>query len=466
MLFNSLIFLYFLVIVFCIYWIIPSKYRNLSLLLASYYFYYSFNPWFLLLLIGTSVIDYYLAQKISSTKEVKLKKTLLILSLISNLGVLVAFKYTAFLYNSISVLFQNEHVLSNFIIPVGLSFYTFQSISYTIDVYRNKYKANDSLKDFLLYVSFFPHMIAGPIVRHHQLMPQLKAERFFKRIDWNSASKLLIWGFFKKMVIADNIALIVDPIFNSQTLNFSGFEYFIAALLFLIQLYSDFSGYSDIAMGVAKLFNINLILNWNRPLLSSSITDYWKRHHISLTNWFKDYLYISLGGNKVSKTRWILNILIVFVMSGFWHGANYTFIIWGILNALFYLLEHPFQKMTFKIPFILKWAYTITFISIFFIAFRANSVTDIFHIYNSIIRDFRMSDGLIQFMSIKDKIYYPIIFSTIIILFLKEIQEEWQIIKSGWFKNQIAMPLFYIIILALIFSIGNFNANTFIYFQF
>jgi len=268
------------------------------------------------------------------------------------------------------------------------------------------------------------------------------------------------------MVIADNIASLVDPIFNSQVLNLSGFEYLISGILFLIQLYADFSGYSDIAMGVAKLFNINLILNWNRPLLSSSITDYWKRHHISLTNWFKDYLYVSLGGNRVSKSRWVFNILFVFIISGFWHGANYTFIIWGILNGLFYLLEHSFQKITFKIPFILKWFYTITLISFFFIAFRANNINELYEIYTSIFTDFRLNQGLVNFLQIEDKIHYPIILFVILFLFLKESQEEWNLIKKSVFKTNILTPLFYILTLLLIFSLGNFNANSFIYFQF
>jgi len=291
MLFNSLIFLVFLPIVFTTYWLIPAKHRNLFLLIASYYFYFSYNPWFLLLLIGTSGLDFYLAKAISRTQEQAKRKALLVLSIISNIGVLFIFKYFVFFYNSGLSLFSNSpHLLSNFIIPAGLSFYTFQSISYTIDVYRNKYKADDTLKDFLLYVSFFPHMVAGPIVRHHTLMPQLKATHFFKDIEWGNASKLIIWGFFKKMVIADNIALIVNPVFNHLPNGFNSVEFIIIGILFLIQLYTDFSGYSDIAIGVAKLFKINLNLNWNRPLLAKSISEYWQRHHMSLTSWFKEYV--------------------------------------------------------------------------------------------------------------------------------------------------------------------------------
>jgi alginate O-acetyltransferase complex protein AlgI len=191
-------------------------------------------------------------------------------------------------------------------------------------------------------------MVAGPIVRHHTLMPQLKTTHFFKDIEWGNASKLIIWGFFKKMVIADNIAYLVNPVFNDLPNDFNSVEFIIIGVLFLIQLYADFSGYSDIAIGVAKLFKINLNINWKRPLLSKSVTEYWQRHHISLTSWFKEYVYISIGGNRVSAPKWVFNILIVFLLSGLWHGANFTFIIWGLLNALFYLLEHITTQQNLK----------------------------------------------------------------------------------------------------------------------
>ena len=345
MLFNSLIFTLFLPIVFSIYWVIPSKYRNYFLLLASYYFYYSYNPWFLFLLIGTSGLDYFIARKISKSNDQQQKKTLLMVSLLSNIGVLFVFKYFVFVYNSsVEVFDLDAKLLHNLIIPAGLSFYTFQSISYTIDVYRGKYKADDTLSDFLLYVSFFPHMVAGPIVRYNDLMPQFKIITYFKNINWQQVATLVIWGYFKKLVIADNLNLIVTPVFNNVTA-FAGFELALAGFLFVIQVYCDFSGYSDIATGVAKLFNINLSLNWRRPLLSKSLHEFWKRNHISITTWFRDYLYIGLGGSRVSYNRWLINIFLVFVISGFWHGANFTFIIWGTMHGLLYILEIILIKM-------------------------------------------------------------------------------------------------------------------------
>jgi alginate O-acetyltransferase complex protein AlgI len=457
----------FLPIVFSTYWLIPPKHRNLFLLIASYYFYYSYSPWFLLLLVGTSGLDFYLARVISKTEERAKRKLLLVISLICNMGVLFVFKYFIFFYNTgLSLFSNNPQLLSNFIIPAGLSFYTFQSISYTIDVYRNKYQPNDTLKDFLLYVSFFPHMVAGPIVRHETLMPQLKINHFFKDIEWGNASKLIVWGFFKKMVIADNIALIVNPVFNNLPNDFNSVEFIILGILFLIQLYADFSGYSDIAIGVAKLFKINLNINWKRPLLSTSVTEYWHRHHISLTNWFKDYVYFSIGGNRVSLPKWVFNILLVFLLSGLWHGANFTFIIWGLLNGLFYLLEHLSFTKAIKVPGVLKWMYTLFFISVFFIAFRANTVSDLCIIYHQIFIDFNTTDGISHLLELNDRLFFAILLFGLIVLFLKEIQEEFTVFKLSNFKENILAPLFYIVVLSLIFCLGNFNANSFIYFQF
>ncbi|MBI3519137.1 MAG: MBOAT family protein [Bacteroidetes bacterium] len=466
MLFNSLIFLVFLPIVFSAYWLIPAKHRNLFLLIASYYFYFSYNPWFLLLLIGTSGLDFYLARAISKTEEQVKRKALLVFSIISNIGVLFIFKYFVFFYNTgLSVFSNNPHLLENFIIPAGLSFYTFQSISYTIDVYRRKYKADDTLKDFLLYVSFFPHMVAGPIVRHHTLMPQLKTTHFFKDIEWGNASKLIIWGFFKKMVIADNIAYLVNPVFNDLPKDFNSIEFIAIGILFLIQLYADFSGYSDIAIGVAKLFKINLNLNWNRPLLSKSVTEYWQRHHISLTSWFKEYVYISIGGNRVSTPKWVLNVLIVFLLSGLWHGANFTFIIWGLLNGIFHLLEHV-SKKPLKIPGFVKWIYTLFFISLFFIAFRANTVNDLLYIYKEIFININIHEGFRHLLALNDRLFFVVLLCLLGVLFMKEIREEYGLLKPSPFNDTFLTPAFYITILCLIFCFGNFNANSFIYFQF
>jgi len=468
LLFNSLIFTVFLPIVFIIYWITPPKFRNYFLLLASYYFYYSYNPWFLLLLIGTSGIDYFLARKISVTEAQSTKKMFLILSLISNIGVLFIFKYFVFCYNtSIEIFDLNSKILNNLIIPAGLSFYTFQSISYTIDVYRGKYKADDKLSDFLLYVSFFPHMVAGPIVRYNDLMPQFKLFTYFKNINWQSFATLVIWGYFKKLVIADNLNLIVTPVFNDVTA-FTGFELVVAGFLFVIQVYCDFSGYSDIATGIAKLFNINLSLNWRRPLFARSLHEFWKRNHISITTWFRDYLYIGLGGNRVKYNRWLLNIFLVFVVSGFWHGANFTFIVWGAMHGLFYILEILFLKKfpNVKVPAVLGRLYLLSFHTITLIAFRANSFKDLRSIYDSIFSFSGNYFSLQHLHYYQDKFFFFIIILSILILFLKEFNEEYALINKYKRTYDVLKPLVYICYVLLIFILGNFSANTFIYFQF
>lgn len=466
MLFNSLIFTVFLPLVFIGYWLTPPKYRNCFLLLASYYFYYSYNPWFLLLLIGTSALDYWSAQQI--VKRPNSKKFFLGLSLLSNLGVLFIFKYFVFCYNtSVAVFHLPYSILNQIIIPAGLSFYTFQSISYTIDVYRGKYKADDTLYEFLLYVSFFPHMVAGPVVRYGSLMPQLKVVTFFKHIDWKSAATLITWGYFKKLVIADNLNLIVTPIFNNVTA-FNGFELLLGGFLFVIQVYCDFSGYSDIATGVAKLFNINLSLNWRRPLLSTSLHDFWTRNHISITTWFRDYLYIGLGGNRVSYNRWLLNIFLVFLISGFWHGANFTFIVWGAMHGILYIAEILFFKSfpNFKAPKLLGWFYLIWFHTISLIAFRANTIQDLGSIYGSIFsfgNHYFSTEHLFRY---QDPFFFFIMTGVVSLLFLKELNEEFGILNRHEHLYRFAKPAAYISCIILIFLLGNFSANTFIYFQF
>ncbi|MGZ3919301.1 MAG: MBOAT family O-acyltransferase [Bacteroidia bacterium] len=468
MLFNSLIFTLFLPLAFIGYWVTPSRYRNYFLLAASYYFYFSYNPWFLLLLIGTSSFDFWCAKQIQQQQLSQSKKIFLLLSLVSNIGVLFIFKYLVFVYNqSISIFHLPYSVLNNFIIPAGLSFYTFQSLSYTIDVYRGKYKPNDTLADFLLFVSFFPHMVAGPIVRYNSLMPQLKITSYFKNIDWGSFARLTAWGYFKKMVIADNLNLVVTPVFDNVTA-FSGFELFIAGLLFVIQVYCDFSGYSDIATGIAKLFNINLSLNWRRPLFSRSLHEFWQRNHISITTWFKDYLYIGLGGNRVSYNRWLLNIFLVFLISGFWHGANFTFIVWGAMHGIMYIIEIFLKKKfpAIKMPALLGWLYLILFHTVTLAAFRANTFTDLVYIYKKIFSFVPGYFSLGELRAKQEVFYYAVMIFVIFILFLKEFNEEYAIVNRKPHFYNILKPAAYIVFIILIFVFGNFSANTFIYFQF
>lgn len=468
MLFNSVIFLLFLPCVFAGYWLLPAKWRNMFLLLASYYFYFSYNPWFLGLLIGTSVLDFYLAKAISNSDDPKQRKALLVFSLISNIGVLFVFKYFIAVYNSFGLLFNSQFlILEYLIIPAGLSFYTFQSMSYTIDVYRNKYKATDTLQEFLLFVSFFPHMVAGPIMRHNDLMPQLKARHYLKTIDWEAFAKLTIWGFFKKMVIADNVAAIVNPVFNDLA-HFSGSTILFAGFLFVIQVYADFSGYSDIATGVAKLFGINLSLNWKRPLLSTSLHQFWRRWHISLTTWFRDYLYIGLGGNRVSYGRWLFNVFVVFFMSGLWHGSSLPVILWGTLHGIFYILEImllPKIKQSNAIK-AAGWFYLITIHTLTLMIFRAPSMHDVGIIFSRLFSNFNSSAFVSEISQVNDLFFVLLCVGFIILLFLKELNEEFSILRQLKGYNSVYKPAFYMLALTSLFLLGNFNTNPFFYFQF
>ncbi len=470
MLFNSLIFTLFLPIVFIGYWLSPIRFRNYWLLLASYYFYFSYNPYFLLLLIGTSVFDFWCAKQIES--KTHYKKSFLALSLISNLGVLVVFKYSAFLFNSGVAILNNVNnanyaLMENLIIPAGLSFYTFQSISYVVDVYRGKYKPNDTLSDFLLFVSFFPHMVAGPIVRYNNLMPQLKSISYFKNINWGAFAQLVTWGYFKKLVIADNLNSVVSPVFDNVN-NFHGFELLLAGFLFVIQVYCDFSGYSDIATGIAKLFNINFSLNWRRPLLSKTLTEFWQRNHISITTWFRDYLYIGLGGNRVNYSRWLLNIFLVFVISGLWHGANSTFLVWGAMHGLVFILESVLRKKFPNIvpPKLIGHIYLLLFHTISLIAFRANTISDLGFIYHRIFSLETFTFSLSNYTLLQDRFYYLLMVFFILVLVLKELNEEYALVNKRPALYNLLKPVFYILLVITIFIFGDFNANTFIYFQF
>lgn len=471
MLFNSLIFTVFLPLVFIVYWLLPARFRNFHLLISSYLFYFSYNPWFLFLLFGTSAFDYFCARQISKGNS---RKLFVSLSVITNIGVLFAFKYFVPIANFFirefsggEVLHSSDNLLNTVIIPAGLSFYTFQSLSYTIDIYRGKYKASDTFYEFLLYVSFFPHMVAGPIVRYKDLMPQFKIAQFFKNIDWESFAKLTIWGYFKKMVIADNLSQLVTPVFNDVSA-FNSLELLVAGFLFVVQVYCDFSGYSDIATGISKLFGINLSLNWRRPLLSKSLHEFWTRNHISITTWFRDYLYISLGGNRVSYLRWLTNIFLVFAISGAWHGSNITFVIWGTMHGVLYIIEILVKKKwpSFKTPGFLGWMYLISFHTISLIAFRALTASDLSIIYRKIFFQWDTTGGMESMILLNDRLFFYMCLFLIALLFIKELIEEYSVSESERNWKYKLRPLVYILLCIGIFLLGDFNANEFIYFQF
>jgi len=344
MLFNSLEFALFLPLVFLLYWCIPNKknsLRNLILLIASYFFYGWWDWRFLGLIFISSLCDYFVGLQLAKTDSKRSRKLWLILSLVVNLGFLGTFKYYGFFVESFVDAFaffgyQFSPARLEIVLPVGISFYTFQTLSYTIDVYRGKINPTHKLIEFFTYVSFFPQLVAGPIERARHLLPQFSVTKQFE-FSWGmSGMRLILWGLFKKVVVADNCAIVVNQIFSDYS-NYSGSTLLMGCLLFGFQIYGDFSGYSDIAVGTGRLFGFDLMQNFKIPYFSRNIGEFWRRWHISLTSWFRDYLYIPIGGSKGSRFRTILNVLIVFLVSGLWHGANWTFIAWGFINAVLFI---------------------------------------------------------------------------------------------------------------------------------
>lgn len=380
MLFNSWIFFLFLPLVFAAVYAIPQKYRWIVLLIASYVFYGWWKADFLIIIAFSTVLDYFCALKIEDSENQYIRKRWAALSLGINLGILFLFKYFYFFIGSTAWMqdFVSPHQklkdLVEFFgksLPVGISFYTFQTMSYTLDVYYRRAKPERHLGQFALFVSYFPQLVAGPIERFSHLNEQLKVEHKLAYENIQLGLRLMLYGFFVKMVIADNLSYTVSSIFNDPG-KWKFYWNIIGVLSFGFQIYADFFGYSLIAQGVAKLFGIELMDNFNRPYLSLNISEFWKRWHISLSTWFRDYVYIPLGGNRVSHSKWIMNIMLVFVLSGLWHGANYTFLIWGALHGLFYLVER-FSPISIKF----KWLnIIITFLAVSFawIFFRAENL--------------------------------------------------------------------------------------------
>lgn len=337
MLFNSWQFGIFLPIVFGLYWALPQKHRWALLFLASYWFYMSWNVKYVVLILFTTIISYFAAILLERFRSRNaIKKLILFLTLLACLGVLFVFKYFNFFSESLAFMagkigLQLHPMTLKLLLPVGISFYTFQTLSYVIDVYRGSVRAEKHFGIYATFISFFPQLVAGPIERTSNLLPQIKGEHVFDYDQAMYGARLMLWGFFKKLVIADNLALFADKVFN-DVYSYTGFSLLLATFFFTIQIYCDFSGYSDIARGAAKLFGIELMENFKSPYFASSIHEFWSRWHISLSTWFRDYVYIPLGGNRVSKIRHNINLLITFLVSGLWHGANWTFVIWGAVQ--------------------------------------------------------------------------------------------------------------------------------------
>lgn len=387
--FNSWQFLIFLPIVLLLYWLLPKKFRWIMLLAASYIFYMCWNPWLIFLIVFTTGVSFVSGLLMEKSKSKKIKKTCMAVTIICCLGVLFFFKYFNFLVNSVIGLIniggkRVEEFSLNLILPIGISFYTFQTLSYVIDVYRGKITAERHFGYYALFVTFFPQLVAGPIERPENLIPQLKQDRKFDIKDLGDGLRISIVGFFKKLVIADGVAFIVNSVYNDIQ-SATGLTVFIATVLFAIQIYCDFSGYTDIAIGVARMMGIKLCENFDRPYLATSIRDFWRRWHISLTSWFTDYVYIPLGGNRCKMWRWSINVMIVFLLSGMWHGASWTFIVWGGIHGLYQIIGKLknliLSKLNIRIAdnFATKCfrqIFTFTLVCFAWIFFRGNSLSD------------------------------------------------------------------------------------------
>lgn len=389
MLFNSFEYLVFLPLVFILYWLLPNKMRWVLLFIASYYFYMSWNAKYVVLILFTTLVSYLAAIALEKTQSILLKKLILTATLISSLGVLFFFKYFNFVSESVATVLSRlsipcHPVTLNLLLPVGISFYTFQTLSYVIDVYRGMVKAEKHFGIYATFISFFPQLVAGPIERTNNLLPQIKKEHHFNYEKAMYGAKLMLWGYYKKLVVADVLAPYVDLVYaNPKT--YQGFDLLLAAVFFAVQIYCDFSAYSDIAIGTAKLLDIDLMTNFRSPYFSASIKEFWSRWHISLSTWFKDYVYIPLGGNRCSKLRHSFNLLVTFLVSGLWHGASWTFVVWGLIHGLAQVIEGVLAKPleAFRRGKVRRWI-SVLFVSIFcciaWIFFRAESFSDAFYL--------------------------------------------------------------------------------------
>ena len=465
MIFNSIDFLLFLAIVFVVYWSIKKtgiKWQNTLILLASYFFYGYWDWRFLGLIIFSTLVDFYAGIKIDEAKTKKGKQIFLALSLIVNLGLLGFFKYFNFFVDSFIEAFNFAGLKLDpwslkIILPVGISFYTFQTLSYSIDIYKGKLKPTKDIIGFAAFVSFFPQLVAGPIERAYHLLPQFYKKRIFTFENTANGLALMLYGFFKKVVIADRLAPYVNNVFDHYT-DYNTPTLVIAAVFFSFQIYCDFSGYSLIARGVAKMFGFDLMVNFNRPYLAKNFSDFWKRWHISLSSWFRDYVYIPLGGNRVNKGRVYLNLMIVFLVSGLWHGANWTFVIWGALHGLYLILNQLFKKV--NLPKFINVLFVYTLVVFAWIFFRSDTISDAF-LYIKQLGQFNVEYNLVSLCAETGVLN---LFTSIFTLIL--LVTSYFLPRNLEFSSLLKYCIFNIVLLVIMYLLGTNEQTEFIYFQF
>ena len=477
MFFNSFHFALFLPLIFILYWFVFNKSKstqNFLLICASYYFYSCWNWYFLFLLVFSTLLDYFAALQIEKSKTAKRSKIILWICVSINLGFLGVFKYYNFFADSFSALLAScgvnaSPVLLNIILPVGISFYTFHGLSYIIDIYYKRIKAEPNFIDYSLFVSYFPLLVAGPIERATHLLPQIKVKRNF---DFDKAKQgiyQIIWGLVKKIVIADSCAVYANQIFDHYQ-NMNSLSLILGTVYFAFQIYGDFSGYSDIALGTSKLFGIDLLKNFDFPYFSRDIAEFWRKWHISLSSWFKDYVYIPLGGSAGSVWLKVRNTFIIFLVSGFWHGANWTYVAWGFINALYFLpllllkqnrkninsIKLTFDFSSFKEIFNLLLTFGITCFA--WIFFRSKSITDAFLYIKKIFVNWTFKEQYFEIERYNYELLYLIVVFVIVEWNFKEKIEPISG-KYSWIKLALC--------LAAILALGVFSdSKEFIYFQF
>ncbi|MGB3607260.1 MBOAT family O-acyltransferase [Psychroserpens sp.] len=482
MLFNSLEFAVFLPLIFLLYWFLVPKrarYQNILLLISSYIFYGWWDWRFLILIFCSSILDYAIGIQLQQNTRKKERKALLWLSITVNIGVLVLFKY----YNFFAESFVDAFTLFgasmsidslDIILPVGISFYTFQSLSYSIDVYQRRLEPTQDWLSFLCYVSFFPQLVAGPIERAKNLLPQFYKLRKFNYSQASDGMRQMLWGFFKKMVVADNCARYVNLIFDGAN-ELSGSTLLLGALLFSFQIYCDFSGYSDIAIGSAKLFGFDFKQNFAVPYFSRNIAEFWRRWHMSLSTWFRDYLYIPLGGSQGSTIYVLRNIFIIFMVSGFWHGANWTFIFWGFTHALFFVPLFLFKtnrnyldiagqdRMLPSLKELCSILFTFTLVTLAWVFFRAETISEAFAYLKTIASPSLLSQPSFIFES---KMVFSLFFIAMLVV-IDWLGREYEH-SLIYIHKKLSKPLrygFYYLLAMIIFLFGV-KDEPFIYFQF
>ncbi len=471
MLFNSFQFLLFFVVVWLLFLVTRGTTRKVILLVASYYFYMCWSTRYIFVIWGITVIDYVAGLQIELATQERRRRLYLGISLVCNIGLLVVFKYFNFLTGSVrsaSHLFglQYDPPLLAILLPVGLSFHTFQAMSYTIEVYRKRVPAEKNLLEYALYVAFFPQMVAGPIERPYELLPQFHREPKVTFAGVRSGMVQALWGLFKKMVVADNVADFVKLVYDTPR-HFDGAALGLATLLFSIQIYCDFSGYTDIALGVARMMGYELRINFMQPYFSRSVGEFWRRWHISLSTWFRDYVYIPLGGSRVSVPRHYVNLMVTFVISGLWHGANWTFVAWGFLHGFYLIVSQaiaPFTARLGRLAFV-KTILTFSVVTYAWIFFRANNLADAWFIGTHLFPVGRL-DPLLLKVGGFSRATAPYLVLAIVGMFVV----EWWIahpeqVPRIWNRPLVRAAAYNVCLYAIAFF-GFFGHRDFIYFQF